>query len=569
MNKKMQMRPYCFFLVFLLLFTANIFAQNGGSVRGNFQTTLQTYTKDTLIGANDADEFVLLNSYANFIYTNNNFSAGIRYEGYFNTLQGYDSKNNGFGFPYRFARYNTGKFDITVGNFYEQFGNGLIFRTYEDKYIGYDNAMDGLRVKFNPSTGVYFTGIIGRQRYAFSKNDLGYSQVHYRGLVRGADFEISLNDAFKVFEDSKTRYLFGYAFVSKYQKSQQQFVTLGDTTYQLDLPENVAAMSGRMNISRGLFALSGEYAYKFNDPSAENNYIYKPGSALFLNLTYAKSGFGVLLSAKRIDNFGFRSDRTATLSDLNINYSPDITRNHIYAFSAFYPYANQNTGEMGLSSEITFKFKRKTALGGKYGTNFRLNYSRMHNIEKNPIDENVEIGQKGTDGYVSDFFSVGDELYYQDINIQMSKKISRGFKFVLLYQNLIFNYAVLRGEPEMETVYANIGIADMTIRLKRKHYLRIETQALFTKEDMGDWAMLSAEYTISPHWFFSLTDQYNYKNPHNQEAHYYNAAFGYKINATRLQFSYGRQRAGVVCIGGVCRSVPATNGFMFTLTSSF
>ncbi len=553
----------------LFLLIGNLFAQNGGSVRGNFQTIMQTYKQDSLIGASDAPEFVLMNSYANIIYTNGNFTAGMRYEGYFNTLQGYDSKNNGFGFPYRFAQYSADNFDITVGNFYDQFGSGLVFRTYEDKYIGYDNAMDGIRVKFTPVQGLYFTGIVGTQRYAFSKNDLGFSQVQNRGLVRGFNVDFSPNDVFEKMQDAKTHILLGYSFVSKYQKLQNQFVTIDDTTYSLKMPLNVVAMSGRLNISRGAFAFSGEYAYKFNDPSAENNYIYKSGNATFLNFSYAKSGLGILLTAKRVDNFGFRSDRTAALSDLNINYIPDITRNHIYAFAAFYPYANQNTGEMGISSEITFKLKKHSLLGGKYGTGIRLNYSRMHSIDKQPIADGIEINQKGTDGYVSDFFSVGKDVYYQDINFEMHKKMSSKFKFALIYQNLIFNYGVLRGEPERETVYANVGIFDMTIKLKSKHYLRIETEALFSEQDMGDWAMLSAEYTVSPHWFFSATDQYNYKNPNNQEAHYYNGSFGYKINATSLRFSYGRQRAGVVCIGGVCRAVPASNGLMFTLTSSF
>jgi len=559
-----------FILLFLpILFTGEIFAQNGGTVRGNFQTTMQTYKEDTLIGATDASEIVLLNSYANILYTNANFTAGVRYEGYFNTLQGYDTKNNGFGFAYRFLQYSADNFDITVGNFYEQFGSGLIFRTYEDKNIGYDNAMDGLRVKFNPISGLYFTGIVGRQRYAFSQNDLGYSVVQNRGLIRAFDVEFSPNDAFDTLTYAKTRVSFGYSLVSKYQKEQSQYVTVNDTTFSLLMPQNVLSMSGRINLSRGAFAFNGEFAYKFNDPSAENNYIYKPGTATFLNLSYSKSGLGILISGKRIDNFGFRSDRTATLSDLNINYVPDISRNHIYAFSAFYPYANQNTGEMGVSSEITFKLKKNSLLGGKYGTNVRLNYARMHNIDKQQIADNIDIGQKGTNGYLSDYFAVGEEVFYQDANIQINKKISKKFKFAVIYQNLIFNYAILRGEPEMETVFANVGILDMTFKLKHKHYLRIEAEALFSEQDMGNWAMLTAEYTISPHWFFSASDQYNYKNPNNQEAHYYNGAFGYKINATRLQLSYGRQRAGVVCIGGVCRSVPATNGFMFSLTSSF
>ncbi|MBN2892346.1 MAG: hypothetical protein JXL97_10800 [Bacteroidales bacterium] len=564
------MKQFLLLFFTLVIMTFYGFSQNEGTVRGNFQTTLQTYTEDTLIGAQNTPEKLLLNSYANILYSNNNFSAGLRYEGYFNTLQGYDSKNDGFGFPYRFVQYNTDNFDITVGNFYEQFGSGLVFRSFEDKYIGYDNAMDGLRVKFSPVQGVYLTSVIGRQRYSFLKNDDGISQVSYSGLVRGINLEFSPNDVFKVLEDKKTRVLLGYSFVSKYQKEQNQYLTLNDTTYLLDIPENVTSMSGRLNINRYPFAFSTEYAYKFNDPLAENGYIYKPGNALFMNLSFSKKGFGIILTAKRIDNFSFRSDRTATLSDLNINYIPDLTRNHIYAFSAFYPYASQNNGEMGLATEINYKIKKESFLGGKYGTGIRFNYSIMNSIQHKQIADDIPLFQKGTDGYTSDFFALGDELYYQDITVEINKKVSKKFKFNFLYQNLTFDFATLRGEPEMKTVYANIFVLDFTISLKKKHALRIELEELLSEQDMGSWAMASAEYTISPHWFFSATDQYNYENPKPEyQAHYYNFAFGYKINATRVQFSYGRQRAGVVCIGGVCRSMPATNGFMFTLTSSF
>ncbi|HML86108.1 MAG TPA: DUF6029 family protein [Bacteroidales bacterium] len=33
--------------------------------------------------------------------------------------------------------------------------------------------------------------------------------------------------------------------------------------------------------------------------------------------------------------------------------------------------------------------------------------------------------------------------------------------------------------------------------------------------------------------------------------------------------SYGRQREGLLCVGGVCRQVPAATGFTLTLTTSF
>ncbi len=558
-----------FWLVFLLLLGGfYAFGQvPGGSLSGNFMIIAQTYKQDTFINARSAPEKLLLNSYANFYYHNGGFTAGLRYEGYLNTLQGYNPKNDGFGFPFYFMQYQNEKFDFTFGSFYDQFGNGLVFRAYEDKNIGYDNAINGVRIKFEPVQGIYLKGIIGRQRLAFSKNNLGFSNVIYKGLIRGLDGEINLNETFDKLSGWKHVFNLGFSFVSKYQPADDHYVSLGDTLLKLQIPENVAAFSSRLNYSFKNFIFSAEYAFKSADPSADNNFIYKNGNALFTNFSYSRSGLGILVSFLAIDNFSFRSDRNATINDLNINYIPDITRNHTYSLAAIYPYASQNTSEVGVAVEITKKFKRKTFLGGKYGTNLSINFSRMHDLAKLPVAPQIDINQSGTLGYLIDFQKVG-ELLYQDFNVQVEKKVSKMFKFILLYQNLFFNYAVLRGKPNHESVFANTFVSDLTFKLNRKNALRTEFQALFTKQDMGNWASALAEYTVSPHWFFTVSDEYNYGNP-VKKVHYYNFAFGYKVNATRIQLGYGRQREGVVCIGGVCREVPAANGFNFVISSTF
>jgi len=568
------MKRLIFITTVLLILPFLVKAQNNqAQVTGSFQADMQTYKTDTLIGAEEAAEKLLLNSYANVNYVQGNFSAGIRYEGYFNTLQGYDTKNNGYGIPYKYVSYSLEGIDVTAGNYYEQFGKGLIFRTYEDKNIGYDNAMEGMRVKFNMFKGLYLKGIIGKQRYAFTQDSKGFSYVSNKGLIRGIDGEISINEMFTALADSKTHFSFGGSFISKFQKSETQFVTVGDSTYKLSIPENVGAASGRFNLNRGKIGLSAEYAYKINDPSANNGYIYKTGNALLVDATYSTKGFGVFFSTKRIDNMSFRSDRTATLNDLNINYLPDITKNHTYSFLAMYPYSTQGNGEIGMQAEITYKIHKKTLLGGKYGTGISINYSRSQSIDKIKINDTIEIGTKGTLGYNSNFFAVGDEEYFQDFNIELSKKISSKFKFNFVYQYLQFNYQISRGKPDHlgnKYVYANVGVLDMTYKINDNNSVRLELQSLITKQDMGDWAMALIEYTVSPHWFFTVSDQYNYGN-HNDalKLHYYNAAFGYVKESTRIQIGYGKQREGVVCVGGVCRAVPATNGLMVSITSSF
>lgn len=527
-------------MIFISTYT---FAQNNeGQFHGNFQVDAQVYRNDSAIGATVPPERMGLNSYANFNYTKGNFTAGLRYEGYMNALLGYDDEYDGIGVPFRFITYQTDELEVTVGNFYEQFGNGLIFRSYEDKALGYDNAMDGIKIKYNPFPGLYLKGFTGKQRSYFSQGP---------GIVRGLDGELFINDFFNALSNSRSQFIIGGSFISKFQKDEDPL---------FNLPENVGSFAGRATYIRGGFNLSAEYAYKYPDPSADNGFITKYGDAVLINATYSAKGLGVYLSIKRVDNMSFRSDRTATLNNLQINYIPAITKNHTYSLAAMYPYATQPNGEIGLQGEIIYNFPKETTLGGAYGTNISVNFSRINSLKTTKT--------AGHSGYTSDYLGIGDELYFQDINVKIHKKISSKWKAELNYLNIIYNKDVIQGLAGYGTIHANIAIADVTYKFKPKHTFRVELQGLFTEQDHGNWAMGLLEYTLAPRWFVNISDQYNYGNKEDQ-LHYFNVAAGYKKGANRIQLGYGRQREGIVCIGGVCRSVPAASGFNISITSSF
>lgn len=527
---------------------------NEGQLHGNFQADIQYYNKDSSIGAPIVPEKLLMNSYANFNYSRGKFAAGVRFEGYMNTLQGFPNeggKNNGFGVPIRWAIYKADELEITVGNYYDQFGSGLIFRSYEDKNLGYDNAMDGVKLKYEPFRGIALKGIIGYQRLYFEKGP---------GIVRGVDGEINLNEAISFLSTKLTQIIFGGSFVSKYQKDE-------DPIYKL--PENVGAFAGRMNITHGKVAVSAEYAYKINDPSGDNNFIYKPGEGLIFNASYSQKGLGILFSAKRLDNMSFRSDRNANLNNLSINYLPSITKTHTYNLAAMYPYATQPNGELGAQAEVMYKIPKESLFGGRYGTGINVGFSRANNIKKIALNDTIGIGERGTDGYKSDWFDVGDEIFFQDFNIEINKKFTDKISTIITYQNLIYNYDILRGTSGHGSVYSDVVIVDFTYKFRSDYSLRTELQHMYTKQDQRNWAMGLMEFTI-PNWFFTVFDQWNYGNEDaNKRIHYFSAGFGYIKNANRIQITYGKQREGIMCVGGVCRAVPASNGVMVSISSTF
>ena len=526
---------------------------NKSKVSGNFQLDLQTYVEDSAIGAPAVPEKLLSNGFANINYTLGNFSAGLRYEMYLNPILGYDQNYQGNGIPYWYANYVKDEFEITVGSFYEQFGNGLIFRTYEERNLGYDNALNGIRVKYSPFRGIYLKGVIGTQRYYWEKGP---------GIVRGIDGEILLNDLCEKMANRKTNITIGGSFISKYQKD--------DPSSEYYLPQNVGAWAGRINISRGKVELQAEYAHKINDPSGVNNMIYKDGDALLLTASYSQKGLGMILTAKRIDNMSFKSSRNEIGNALDINYLPPLTKQHSYALPAIYPYATQPNGEMGLQGQLVYNVKKKSKLGGKYGTNVNVNYSVVTSIDRTAINDSTPIGTEGTLGYDSKFFKVGGEKYFQDFNVQITRKFNERWKGIFTYLNLIYDIEVVEGHVGEDKVYANIGIVDINYKLNAKKSLRLELQSLITKQDDGDWFAALLEYSIAPKWFFTVSDMYNYGNDDpDRRFHYYTVAVAFIKKANRISLSYGKQREGIICVGGVCRQVPASNGFTLTLSSSF
>lgn len=530
-----------------------LLAQTGmsvpGQIAGSFQSDVQYLFPDSIIGAAAVDEKVLSNSFLQLTYRQGPFSAGLRYEAYLNPLLGFDPRYEGQGIANRYASYDTEQIGITVGNFYDQFGNGIVFRAYQEWALGIDNSVDGVRVRLNLVPGLTVKGLIGKQRQFF---ELG------EGLLRGGDAELDLNRAIPAWRSAKTRLRLGASVMNRYQE---------DDDSRLQLPENVTALAGRLGLGRGGFDLKAEYAYKINDPFSLNNFVYNPGSALYLDLSYARKGLGINVSAHRIDNFDFRSERDVTLQELTVSFLPPATRLHTYRLPTLYPYATQFFGEIGFQASLLYNLPKKTALGGKYGTQIRLNYSRI----SSPDTSFVEPGFR----YETSFLGDRDYLYFQDINLEISKKWTRKLRTTFTYINLTYNKNIIEfgaRNAGQDSVQAHIGVLEVQYRLQRKVALRTEAQIMYLpgQKDLGSWVMLLAELSISPHWFITVFDEYNYGNPDpSRRVHYYNASVSYAFGANRVALSYSRQRRGLLCVGGICREVPASNGFGLAVNSTF
>lgn len=520
------------------------------TIQGNFYSEANYYLNDSIMDTEKVPEYVRANIYGNIYYRYKGFNAGLRYEAYTPPLLGFDANYQGQGIAHLFLNYTDDQYEITVGNFYEQFGNGIILRAYEDKNLGIDNAFNGFKMVFRPTKGVTLKGLIGKQRYFWD-----YSPGTTRGFDGEWDILQSLN------KESETTVLVGGSVVSRYQRDRNPIY---------NLPENVAAFSGRASLTRGGFFLSSEYAHKINDPSAANSMIYKDGKALFVTSSYSMKGLGILVSGKYIDNMDFRSSREATSNDLTLSYLPPTTYQHTYSLPSMYPYATQPLGEIGATAQINYQIPRRTLIGGRYGTNITLSASYAQSIDKQRINDTIEVGTSGTKGYTATFGKPGDEKYFHDFSLEINRRLTSDLRFIGGVAHQYYDIAIIQGHPGEEPVKAFAVYTDFAYRINSKNSIRVEAQHLGTKQDKGSWAMLLAEYTISPKWSFSITDQYNYGNSNkSQRIHYYLLNVGYNQGPHRLALNFGKQREGTVCVGGICRRVPSSFAGGITFSTTF
>ncbi|MDE6581456.1 MAG: hypothetical protein K2K47_02875, partial [Duncaniella sp.] len=339
---------------------------NGVAFHGSVQADALFPQEDESIGTGKYDHDILFNTYADLNMISKYVDAGVRFEFMKWPLPGYEPDFAGWGIPHIYAKGRYRGFELTVGDFYEQFGSGFILRTYQERSLGIDNAIRGGRLNYTPVTGVRLTALGGVQRT--------YWDWKKSSQVYGGNAEFVLQDLFGGLRKRNVSWTFGASYVLKHEDDET--IMVPGHNWRLNLPKSVNAYDLRSEFQKNGFSVMGEFAWKGQDPSFDNNYTYGNGTAVMLSGSYSRSGLSALVQVKRSENMSFRSQRATSGMSAFLNNMPVFSYLHTYALAALYPYATQAApGEWAFQGQFAYNFKRKTPLGGKYGTKLKVNLS--------------------------------------------------------------------------------------------------------------------------------------------------------------------------------------------------
>lgn len=555
---------------------------------GSLETNAQWYSNDTKLGPFEdpyapfevRNEQFRANSYLRLDYRFlKHFTVGLQIESYEPLpLINYYPEYNDTRIATYYANYRNEKLDVTAGYFYEQFGNGLLLRAFEERQLGLNTALRGGRVKYSPTNFMNITALYGQQRIGFNVSD---SDIY------GVDAHINLKDALKI--DKLSSLNLGASYVGKREdfSPSNTFDTSG-------FPEMINSYAARLDADFGKFYFKTEYAIKGKDVTYIpeglagsgniNEGHYFDGNALLFNVGYTKKGLGIASTFRRLENMLFTAERAAmSINSLeykynmqSMNYLPSLTKQQDYALANIYIYNPQpnlfikdfggQAGEIGNTMDFFYKFKRGTALGGKYGTKLTVNFSYWALLDAK-FNESEST-------YSAEFLKFGKRLN-RDINFEIRKKFSTKWSSIFTYINTITDKGVSLGGPlgVQGDIHAQIGVVDITHKLNKGKSVRIEAQHLWTDKDRKNWVGGTLEFVANSNLAFYVNDIYDYGNDNEfsteQKAHYYNVGGSFTKGATRVALNYGRQRGGLLCIGGVCRIVPENTGLTINLTTSF
>lgn len=548
------MRRVFGFLVVLLI-CSSVFGQDKGVFSGNFQSNFSVFVLDSSIGAYESPQYISqISSAEAWLFTNyqiKGFNISARYDLFNNSnLLNPTGSYSGHGLGFWQIRKSIDKLTLMVGSFYDQFGSGLVFRSYENRLIGIDYAVEGVHAKYDFSNDFFVKAFTGNQKGSGAQgNRFGTTNEIVKGINSERIFR---------FGDKKMLFTLGAsAFNRTLTRGTMNQLVTEINGYDLEdrfAPKyNVYAYNGYISANFKNLALSFEHNRKSEEAvrTPEGNLELLPGTINYATLSYSrkklgkkkKGGFGFNAQYRRIENFQLRSSPNDQLLDGLLTYQPSLTRQASYRLLARYNAPAQDYGEEGFQASFVWTIKK--------GRTLYLNYSNVKKLD-------------------------GEQLY-REYFTNYEHKFSRNFKGKIGLQSIFYNQQVYESKDtsyhDVETI---TPFMEITYKLSRRNSLRLETQYLKTGQDLGSFVNGIIELNMSPHYSFSISDMVNVDpvrhgdtKVSDEVVHYWSIFGKYNIHTTSFTLAYVRQVAGVNCTGGICRIEPAFSGVRFTLTTNF
>lgn len=536
-------------LLFLLLFTTA--EAQWGYFSGSFQNNTNFFIRDEKIGAFNLPHYdnlkVGTDNWLELKYTNDKFElqTGVRIDFFYNSiLRVPTSPYTGVGVGNFFIKKKIKDLTITGGYIYDQIGTGIIYRTYEERALGIDNALLGARLEYDVKGKLKLKAFGGAQKLKFS---------FQKPLILGFNAEGNFTT-----KNGKATFQPGVGILNR-SMDRDNMALLVSTIESYDtlgrfVPKfNTYAVTAYHTLTAGPISWYVEGAYKTIEAikkdqihDAKDSLINSAGNCIFTTLNFSKPGIGVILQFKRTENFYMHTspNPTEALFDGMLNFLPPVSRQNSLRLPARYFAPSLENRELAFGAEITYSPNRKMSFTAQGS------YVRDLLLKK---------------------YHPSDTAFFGEAYLAGTFKPTKSIEFEVGFMYARYNKFIYRKEGEHE-IDAYTPFAEFSYKINKKHSIRVEVQYQHVKKDYGQWIYALVEYNFAPHFSFAVSDMWNFDpNPdiNPNPNHYYSVFAGYTLGPHRFTLSYVKQVEGIVCTGGVCRIEPAFSGVKLGISSVF
>jgi hypothetical protein len=545
-----------FLILFALLFFCNdLFAQLNLKVDASV---------NNLFRYGNGYEYAARSKYAKEYFENltdarlsvNDIIFGVRYE----VSDPIEFGLNFKGIRKRYIEYRNHDVGIQLraGDYFDIVSRGLSLNVFEDRGLGYDTGIDGVRIRYAKDFGRnlnFRTQILG--------GDINYSDIfnperieNYR--IRSANVEFSPLKSL----------LFGLNYVH----SRGRLPEIVDTTIvKTDLPE------AYLNFNIPNFQFYASYAHKVSlvDP----NTVYPQpitafGDGFYSSVTFTKGDIGIILDYK---NYRFDltapGNRSVTRPTRMLPYQnpPTAVREHTSFLISRNPHVVDFNDEVGGQVEIFYSltdnlfFNLNTAIASRH-------YQYRDISTSGPgVYERVERSNSflpSLDDAFSPFWEVYLEgEYYATEKLYTKSAFARQSQIVYNQSNPLFSEKLLITTIPVEARYSLTPLLTIKIIAEQQwvhNSIRIH-QKSFTNQ------FISLNLTKSPNLGFTFNTEFtNDEEEQTGKSSWFLGEMSYKLSsANQVIVSYGSERGGLRCSNGICRYVNPFEGFRATIQTQF
>ncbi|RPI14891.1 MAG: hypothetical protein EHM58_15420 [Ignavibacteriae bacterium] len=511
--------------------------------------------ENTITTSNTKEYFEELGDVRLFV---NDFLFGVRYE--------YDAPiefgTSVKGISRRFIEYKKEDFTVRAGNFYDLYERGLVLNAFENRGLGFNTQLDGLRLNFKRN----------------------WNKVQFNGTIMGGDLEY--NDYLNPGRVEKYTIRSG-----NFSFSPLRLFTIGGS--YLTATGNIPSGTISTDIKAELFEATLGFNYKSIDLygtyankktiTLPNTLFTQPltprGDGAFASLTFTRPSLGVTIDYKNYRfNLTTPNERSATnpTKTLPFQNPPTGVKEYTWTLLTRYPHITDFNDEVGFQVDAFYSPKDNLSL------NLNLSLSSRHYdyVDSNPgilvkyerVDRTDNFIPSTNDAFSPYWEAYLEAEYYYKKNTKIKIAVARQSSVLYAIENPAASDKIRTVTIPLEIMHDFKKVYSVKL-MAEQQWVYNSARTFNANEDLRKFSNHFFSLSISRSPDIIVNGNFEFSTDEEDASgkkKWASAEVTYKFSsANSISLFYGTERGGLKCSSGICRYVNPFNGFRLTVINNF